>query len=691
MAGLTALLTRRTDELVAAVNGTAADPVRVLGALSGQLRAEVDNSSEALRAVAEDATQRSSEAIDALLKRLTEQVEPSGASLRDSVERSAETSVGTLAGAGDRLRNELMVLRSEVDNSSEALRTVAEDATQRSGEAIEALLKRLTEQVEQSGASLRDSVDAQRRDLRRSARRDRRPAAQRIDASSIADLGKTSASIDQTVASAGERLSSVQGGLAAKVEEFQRALGGIASQVATLGRLSSTTQADATALASQLAKNADSLGQVAQELATQQQTLDAALEHRRDSLQTLVGELAGRGEAFEAVLGRFASNVEDSFDRAQARAQEISAALASTARGASVAVAGQFETIRETAAKERERTAQSLQTAIDQTNAQLTSALDQRRRTVPPVGRRGEGDGEPGPARPRRDPAGTAPRRAGAAAGDERDRRGDAPRRVGPDPGAERARRAGGRFGGRLRRRRARRDRRPGGRDRTAAVRYEQQPATRAAEPLRGGRGAGAARGAGGASADGPGRSDPDPGRCAPRGASSVGAGRRFRADCCGAGTAGPRRPFSRHGRRRQGPIPGRLAVEPARRGVARRAGCRRAARIRVAGGSDAGHRRPDRQCRSGRDVGSLASRRRRAVSRRLYTEAGQQAFDEIRRRYRADAQFRDAATRYVQEFERLLAKVSQNDRDGSQWRAYLLSNTGKVYTILAHASGRLG
>jgi len=79
------------------------------------------------------------------------------------------------------------------------------------------------------------------------------------------------------------------------------------------------------------------------------------------------------------------------------------------------------------------------------------------------------------------------------------------------------------------------------------------------------------------------------------------------------------------------------------------------------------------------------------AVSRRLYTEAGQQAFDEIRRRHRTDAQFREAATRYVQEFEKLLAKVSQNDRDGAQWRAYLLSNTGKVYTILAHASGRLG
>ncbi len=79
------------------------------------------------------------------------------------------------------------------------------------------------------------------------------------------------------------------------------------------------------------------------------------------------------------------------------------------------------------------------------------------------------------------------------------------------------------------------------------------------------------------------------------------------------------------------------------------------------------------------------------AVSRRLYTEAGQQAFDELRRRFRADPQFRETTTRYMQEFERLLSKIGQNDRDGAQWRAYLLSNTGKVYTILAHASGKLG
>ena len=302
MAGLATLLTRRTDELIAAVNGSAADPVRALSALTGQLRSEVADSSEALRNVAADVTQRSAETIEALLKRLTEQVEASSVSLRETVTRSAENSVDSLSGTGDRLRNELT---SVIDN-----------------------------------------------------------------------LGQTSAVIDQAIGSAGDRLTAVQSGLATRVEEFQHALGGISSQVAALGRLSTTTQSDASTLAEQLAQHAEALALVGRDLAQQQQSLDSALERRRNSLQALIGDISGRSEAFETTLGRFAANVEDSFTRSQARAQEISAALAAATRGASIAVAGQFETIRDTAAKERERTTQTLQATVEQTNAQLTGALD---------------------------------------------------------------------------------------------------------------------------------------------------------------------------------------------------------------------------------------------------------------------------------------------------------------------------
>ena len=47
----------------------------------------------------------------------------------------------------------------------------------------------------------------------------------------------------------------------------------------------------------------------------------------------------------------------------------------------------------------------------------------------------------------------------------------------------------------------------------------------------------------------------------------------------------------------------------------------------------------------------------------------------------------RGAAT--LMEFERLLAEVSKDDRDSMLAKTYLTSETGKVYTMLAHASGR--
>ena len=72
-------------------------------------------------------------------------------------------------------------------------------------------------------------------------------------------------------------------------------------------------------------------------------------------------------------------------------------------------------------------------------------------------------------------------------------------------------------------------------------------------------------------------------------------------------------------------------------------------------------------------------------------SEAARAAFDDIRRRYRNEPPFRDSVNRYVKEFERLLAKIGQSDRDGAQSRLAMLSDSGKVYVLLAHASGRLG
>ncbi len=80
----------------------------------------------------------------------------------------------------------------------------------------------------------------------------------------------------------------------------------------------------------------------------------------------------------------------------------------------------------------------------------------------------------------------------------------------------------------------------------------------------------------------------------------------------------------------------------------------------------------------------------RNVFTRRLYTLQGQAAFDDIRRKYRADREFKQTVDRYIAEFERLLDEVSRDDRGQVVARTYLTSETGKVYTMLAHAAGRL-
>jgi hypothetical protein len=79
----------------------------------------------------------------------------------------------------------------------------------------------------------------------------------------------------------------------------------------------------------------------------------------------------------------------------------------------------------------------------------------------------------------------------------------------------------------------------------------------------------------------------------------------------------------------------------------------------------------------------------RGAFTKRLYTAQGQRAFEEIRGKYRSDSDFRQTVEHYIHEFERLLDDVSRGDRGPAVARNYLTSDTGKVYTMLAHAAGR--
>ena len=79
------------------------------------------------------------------------------------------------------------------------------------------------------------------------------------------------------------------------------------------------------------------------------------------------------------------------------------------------------------------------------------------------------------------------------------------------------------------------------------------------------------------------------------------------------------------------------------------------------------------------------------AFTRRLYTMKGQETFDEIRRKYHREQEFRHAVDRYIGDFESMMNDLRKREPDGQRVREYLTSDTGKVYTMLAHASGRFG
>lgn len=80
----------------------------------------------------------------------------------------------------------------------------------------------------------------------------------------------------------------------------------------------------------------------------------------------------------------------------------------------------------------------------------------------------------------------------------------------------------------------------------------------------------------------------------------------------------------------------------------------------------------------------------RNVFTRRLYNISGRQLYDRIALKYRGESEFREHVDRFIDLFERLLASASTRDRDNILVETYLTSDTGKVYLMLAQASGRL-
>lgn len=79
----------------------------------------------------------------------------------------------------------------------------------------------------------------------------------------------------------------------------------------------------------------------------------------------------------------------------------------------------------------------------------------------------------------------------------------------------------------------------------------------------------------------------------------------------------------------------------------------------------------------------------RHIVSRSMYNRTGQTTFDQVKRRYEGDTTFRHIVDRYLADFERMLKDTTKSDPKGRAMQQHLTSETGRIYLVLAHASGR--
>ncbi len=75
---------------------------------------------------------------------------------------------------------------------------------------------------------------------------------------------------------------------------------------------------------------------------------------------------------------------------------------------------------------------------------------------------------------------------------------------------------------------------------------------------------------------------------------------------------------------------------------------------------------------------------------RSIYSTEGRAAFDEVSRRYRTDPAFQNMVDRYLDEFEQSLRDTERQEGSARLLASQLVSDTGRVYLFLAHASGRL-
>jgi predicted RNA-binding protein YlqC (UPF0109 family) len=479
----------------------------------------------------------------------------------------------------------------------------------------------------------------------------------------IAELGQTHGLLQAAIDTASSTLGPIEGKVAEKVAAFHNTLENainatrstaerMDNQIRELNESSNGVLRDVSNLALRFEEQVRLVNTTSEALSQTHQRIDDGLARRRDAIDDVSNVLAERTTELEERLTRFNKMLEDTFAHAHGKAQDIARAVAESTATSTQSIARQYELIRNSSSEERERTNVALQDTYDEamktvnamfseTNARFLEASRDLREISEDIQRTLDTTRE-------------EIRRTVFELPTETKESANAMRRVVADQikALSELNEIVSRHGRHADQ---------------ATVAYEYQGEVAAVG-----------------------------GRPAPRGALP----RPQHDDGADLPPAPPARP--REQAREPAPEPRRPAKS-----------ADRAARFDEALSKKARTAEPEAEDNAtgiesldslSTDIASMIDHQAAAESwerfkrgergvfnRRLYTNAGQKTFEEIRKKYRRNANFRETVDRYIDEFEKLLEQVSRDERGQTLTKTYLTSDTGKVYTLLAHAAGRLG
>ena len=478
--------------------------------------------------------------------------------------------------------------------------------------------------------------------------------------------------LQEVLSGAHENMNAIEHTMVSRVSEFVAAMNDLNSQSGSatakveqhLGAFNSTTVTvlrDLGDLATQFSTHGRSLAEAVELLERSNRRTEDSISARHANIESLVATLDARTDDFEQRLRRFSSLLDESLDSATARAREIAGIVAETSNESVHTIEQQFEVVRASTDEQRRRTSEALSTAYDEASGEVQAMFNQSAERFAEIM---QGMKQMAAEMQRELEATRTELRRGVLELPQETAESTAQmRRVIVDqiealaelnrivarhgraldavePARREAEPAYAAGGARAQPRPIRPDvgGTPGRQARDITGAPARRPDAPSLSPIQGGKDAGNGRGSGWLSdlltrasrEDSPAITPPTP-----RGESSP-------RDAVGS-------------------------IESLSVDIARMIDHEATAELW------------ERYQRGERGVGG----------RRLYSAQGQKAFEEIRNKYRSDPEFRQTVEHYIHEFERLLQDVSRGDRGQAVARNYLTSDTGKVYTMLAHAAGR--